>query len=101
MAKNTTKATEVKSHEGLSKRETAILTSLSKTKSLTRTELKAKSKIASGLTRILGAITKKDGGVAGDTGLVARGFVTARKDEGEPTAFAITATGRKELAKAK
>lgn len=68
---------------------------------MTRAELSAVTGINKGWSRLLGAATKEDGGVAGSDSLEAKGYVTNRKVEDERAIqYSITASGRKALDKA-
>ena len=90
-----------KKEGGLTKRETAILETLSRnSKPLTRSQLKEKSEITSGLSKLLGASTKDNLGASGKDSLEGRGLIKAEKHEGERgIVYSITAAGRKAIGK--
>jgi hypothetical protein len=64
-------------------------------KPVSRTVLKKVTGIASGWSSILGAVSKEDGGRAGDKGLVARKLVKVEKMEEEGYVYSVTAAGKK------
>jgi len=87
----------------LTTKETKVLNVLASSPiPMTRAELTTRTGIKKGWSRLLGASTKEDGGVAGSKSLEAKGYVTNRKVEDERSIqYTITASGRKALDKAK
>lgn len=102
-AKAAKAAPAAKANGGLTGNEVKILTALTKSnKPLTRDQLRSKTGINKGWSRVLGAATKDDGGVNADASLEGRGYVKADKPEGQRTLeYTVTAAGRKALEKAK
>lgn len=89
---------------GFTKAQARALVALKGTKSgkgMSRADLEAKTGVAKGWSRVLGAGTKDDGGVAGDKTLSAQGYVGIQKLEGEPLSYYLTAKGTKAAASLK
>lgn len=88
---------------GLTGNETLTLTALSKSANpMTRDDLRKKTGINKGWSKMLGATSKEDGGAAGKDSLCGRGLVKSFVPEEGSRQFryAITASGKKALEKA-
>lgn len=88
---------------GLTGNEIKVLKALKGAKTpLTRKQLATKTEIAKGWSRMLGASTKDDGGVAGKDSLEGRGLIKVQADPegGRALLYTITKKGEQSLAKA-
>ena len=86
--------------DGLNGSHVKILKALSN-KDLTRGQLKDKTGIERGWSKLLGASTKEGLGTAGETSLEGRGLVNSAKIEGQRSmVYSITSAGKKALANA-
>lgn len=97
-----TETTKPAKNGTLTGNEAKVLKALSSGAVLTREELRRKTGINKGWSRMLGASSKEDGGAAGDASLEGRGLITSDRPEGERAfSYKLTAAGRKALEKAK
>jgi hypothetical protein len=94
--KGDTKTTEKKSD--LTPNQVKLLKAIKDGKPVNRVQLKHRMGVKGGLTKMLGAATKVDGGAAGKDGLLNRGFVKAEKSgDDRGWLFTITPAGVKAI----
>ena len=92
---NTTKG------NGITGNQLKVLKALASGASLTREELRRKTGINKGWSRMLGASSKEDGGVHWETSLLGRGLISDVTESGERTlCYKLTAKGKAALEKA-